>query len=153
MWGTDISDEGLAQGRMNAKRLGISNVNFRRGDMYGALPNRLAGSVDLITAHVPYVPAGELEDLPAEVKDFEPVFTLSDQSDDGLGLMNAAIYGSIEWLRPGGWLLLEMSDDLEAKVSDMCTDAGLTDVVVSDDEDGLSIVIEARFPVRRGASR
>ena len=153
VWGTDISDEGLTQGRMNAKRLGISNVSFRRGDMYGALPKKLAGNVDLITAHVPYVPAGELEDLPAEVKDFEPVFTLSDQSDDGLGLMNAAIYGSTEWLRPGGWLLLEMSDDLEAKVSDMCADAGLTDVVVSDDEDGLSIVIEARFPVRRGASR
>jgi release factor glutamine methyltransferase len=145
VWGTDISEEGLIQGRRNAKRLGIPNVNFRRGDMYGALPNDLAGRVNLITGHVPYVPPDELDDLPSEVREFEPIFTLSDASADGLGLMREAVYRSVEWLRPGGWLLLEMSDDLEGKVTDMCLDAGFEDIVVSDDEDGLSIVVEARF--------
>ncbi|MGH2694675.1 MAG: N5-glutamine methyltransferase family protein, partial [Actinomycetota bacterium] len=48
VWGTDISTEGLEQARANARRLGLGNVHFRRGDMYGALPNRLAGRMDLI---------------------------------------------------------------------------------------------------------
>jgi release factor glutamine methyltransferase len=153
VWGADISEEGLEQGRKNARRLGIKNVSFRRGDLYGALPRTLLGKADLITAHVPYVPVDELDDLPSEVREHEPIFTLSDQSHDGLDLMRAAIYGSVDWLAPGGWLLLEMSDDLEDKISDMCADAGFRNIVVSEDDDELSIVVEARFPGKQKASR
>lgn len=153
VWGTDIQAEGLDQGRANARRLGIGNVSFRRGDMFGALPSRLQGTVDVITAHVPYVPHGELDDLPSEVKDYEPVFTLTDHSDDGLGLMWHAIEGAPRWLKPGGWLLLEMSEDMAGKVKKMCRTAGLTDFNVATDDDDLSIVVEARMPARRKASR
>jgi len=153
VWGTDIQAEGLDQGRENARRLGIHNVSFRRGDMYGALPSRLKGTVDVITAHVPYVPSAELDDLPSEVKDYEPVFTLTDHSDDGLGLMWHAIEGAPELLKPGGWLLLEMSDDLAGKVKKMCRAVGLGDFNVATDDDGLSIVVEARLPASRRAAR
>jgi release factor glutamine methyltransferase len=153
VWGTDIQDEGLEQGRENARRLGIRNVSFRQGDMYGALPVRLEGTVDVITAHVPYVPSAELDDLPTEVKDFEPVFTLTDHSDDGLGLMLHAIEGAPRLLKPGGWLLLEMSDDLTGKVKKMCRAAGLTDFHVASDDDDLSVVVEARLPASGRAAR
>lgn len=146
VWGTDIQAEGLDQGRQNARRLGIRNVSFRQGDMYGALPARLKGTVDVVTAHVPYVPSGELEDLPTEVKDFEPVSTLTDHSDDGLGLMRHAVEGAPGWLKPGGWLMLEMSDDLAGKVKKMCRQAGLTEFNIASDADGLSVVVEARMP-------
>jgi release factor glutamine methyltransferase len=146
VWGTDISDEGLRQARMNAKRLGIDNVFFKRGDMYGSLPKALKENVDLIAGHVPYVPPEEIEDLPAEVKEFEPLFTLTDLSDDGLGLMRHAVEGAPQWLKPGGWLLLEMSDDLVGKVRRMCKRAGLEDHGVASDDDGLSVVVEARKP-------
>lgn len=146
VWGTDIQDEGLRFGRENAKLLGIKNVRFKRGDMYGSLPRRLEGKVDVITGHVPYVPPEEVDDLPAEVKDFEPIFTLSDLSIDGLGLMRAAVSEAPHWLKPGGWLLLEMSDDLVKKVSKMCAKAGLEDISVADDDDDLSVVVEARKP-------
>lgn len=153
VWGTDIQAAGLDQGRANARRLGIRNVSFRRGDMYGALPSRLRGTVDVITAHVPYVPPNELEDLPSEVKDYEPVSTLTDHSDDGLGLMWHAIEGAPRLLKPGGWLLLEMSDDLAGKVKKMCRTAGLTDFNMATDDDDLSVVVEARMPARRKAPR
>lgn len=144
VWGTDISKEGLDQGRRNARRLGVVNVTFRRGDMYGALPKRLAGTVDLITGHVPYVPPGELDDLPSEVREHEPVYMLSDLSDDGLGLIRHAIFGAPHWLKPGGWLLLEISEDLGRKLQRMCAQAGLEDIGIASDEDRLSIVVEAR---------
>ena len=145
VWALDIQREGLDQGRANAKRLGISNLRFRTGDMYEPLPHRLRGKVDLITAHVPYVPPHELDDLPAEVREHEPIFTLTDHSDDGLGLMRRAVAEGSEWLKPGGWLLLEMSDDLVSKAKRMCRSAGFEDARVASDDDDLSVVVEARL--------
>jgi release factor glutamine methyltransferase len=153
VWGLDISTEGLAQGRENAKRHGLDNVHFKKSDMYDALPARLRWNVDLVTGHVPYVPLDEVEDLPAEVREFEPIYTLTDESFDGLGLMRRAVGESIEWLKPGGWLLLELSHDLPGKVRKLAKKAGLEDHGAARDEDDLSVVVEARKPDARKASR
>lgn len=153
VWGTDIQEEGLRLGRENARKLGIKNVNLKQGDMYGALPLDLQGKVDVITGHAPYVPIGELDDLPSEVKDHEPVFTLTDHSEDGLGLIKQAIKGSVELLKPGGWLLLEMSDDTAAMVKRFVRKVGLEDFHVASDEDDLSVVVEARMPGPKKAAR
>lgn len=146
VWGTDILDEGLAQGRANARRLDIGNVKLSQGDMYKGLPESLRGKVDLITGHVPYVPPDEVDDLPAEVKEYEPMLTLTDDSVDGLVLMRRAIAEAPEWLKPGGWLLLEVSDDLPPKLRKLARKAGLEDEGVATDDDDLSVVIEARKP-------
>ena len=146
VWGTDIAKDGLAQGRENARLLNLDNVSFKAGDMYGGLPARLRGKVDVVTGHVPYVPLDEIEDLPAEVKEHEPLYTLTDQSDDGLGLIRRAIFEAPEWLKPGGWLLLEVSDDLGPRLRKMARKAGFEDRGTASDEDGLSIVVEAQKP-------
>lgn len=146
--GTDISDEGLRQGRRNKRELGLANVRFLRGDMYGGLPQQLHGTVDLITAHVPYIPVDEVDDLPTEVIEYEPVSTLTDQSLDGFDLMSRAIDESTEWLRPGGWLLLEMSEDFAPRARRLCRKAGLEDKGTATDDDRLSVIVEARQ--RRG---
>ena len=144
VFAVDIDGGALDQGRDNARRLDIDNVSFRRGDLYKPLPQSVRGSIDLITAHVPYVPHGELDDLPAEVKDYEPLHTLTDQSVDGLDLMRATVAEAPEWLGPRGWLLLEMSDDMASKAQRLCRRAGLVDVRVAHDVDKLSVVVEAR---------
>ena len=146
VWALDIDEEALRHGRKNARRLGISNVTCKTSDMYGALPQRLSGAVDLITGHVPYIPADELDDLPAEVREHEPVHTLSDEGD-GLHLMKRAIDEAVAWLQPGGWLLLEMSEDFAPKARKLIRGARLRDEDVATDEDGLSVVVEARKPV------
>lgn len=143
-WALDISKEALDQGRQNARRLGISNITFKPGDMYEPLPEALRGGIDLITGHVPYVPRGELDDLPTEVRGYEPVYTLTDESDDGLSLVRRAVAESVGWLKPGGWLLLEMSDDITDQTRDFVRAAGLSDEGVASDDDGLSVVVEAR---------
>lgn len=145
VWATDIDKSGLAQGRKNARRLGVGNVTFRAGDLFGALPRSLAGNLDLITAHIPYVPPDELDDLPTEVRGYEPVHTLTDHSDDGLGLMRRAVREAPDWLRRGGWLLLEMSDDIAPEIEGLCLDVGFVDVGTISDDDGLSVVVEGRL--------
>ncbi len=146
VWGTDIAPDMIKLGRSNARELELDNVRFKVGDMYGLLPPALEGRVDVVTGHIPYVPKEELDDLPAEVREFEPISTLSDETADGLFLMRMGINGATRWLKPGGWLLLEISDDLEKKVRRMCMKAGLEDHGAASDEDDLSIVVEARKP-------
>lgn len=146
VYGADIDAGGLAQGRANAKEMGLTNVHFAKGDMYAPLPKKLKGRVDLITGHVPYVPHGELEDLPTEVREHEPIYTLTDLSDDGMYLMRRAVAEAPEWLKPGGWLMLELAEDIAKKVERLCKKAGFVDVKSGTDADRLSWVVEGRLP-------
>lgn len=143
VWALDISEEGLRQGRNNARRLGVENIHFGAGDLYDPLPNRFHGIVDLIFAHVPYIPAGEVDDLPDEVKAFEPIDTLTDSSQDGTWLMRRVVEEGSPLLKDGGWMLLEMSDDMVPKAKRIYKRAGFREVAIASDEDDLSIVIEA----------
>lgn len=146
VWGADIDRAMLDVGRANARRLHIRNIRLRRSDLYGGLPKRLRGAIDVITGHIPYVPRDEIDDLPSEVREFEPLSSLTDDSEDGLGLMRRAVEEAPLWLRPGGWLLLEISHDLESKMRRMCRKAGLEDHGIGRDADDLSLVVEARKP-------
>lgn len=143
VWALDISVEGLRQGRNNARRLGVDNIHFGAGDLYDPLPNKFHGEVDLIFAHVPYVPAGEIDDLPDEVKAFEPLDTLTDSSHDGTWLMRRVVEEGRPLLKDGGWMLLEMSDDMVSKAKRIYKKAGFREVAVASDEDELSMVLEA----------
>jgi release factor glutamine methyltransferase len=111
VYGTDISADAIDQARANARRLGLRNVTFRRGDVLGGLPRALRGAVDVITSHPPYVPSGEVGLLPDEVSQYEPEHTLTDGSDDGLAIVRSLVEQAPDWLRPGGWLLVELSPD------------------------------------------
>jgi release factor glutamine methyltransferase len=116
VYGTDISTEALRQARANARDLGLRNVTFLRSDMLASLPPRIRGKVDVITAHAPYVPKGEVADLPLEVRGFEPEDTLTDHSEHGMSLLTKIAEEAPEWLRPDGWVLLEVSPDFARAV-------------------------------------
>jgi release factor glutamine methyltransferase len=146
VWGADIDDVMLGVGRANARRLGIDNVRMQRSDLYAGLPKRLIGAIDVVTGHIPYVPPDEIDDLPSEVREFEPLSSLTDDSEDGLGLMRRAVADAPRWLKPGGWLLLEISHDLESQMRRLCRKAGLEDHGIGRDADDLSLVVEARKP-------
>ena len=65
--GTDVSAEAVTLARANARRLGL-RARFVTGDLFGGLPRKLAGTVDVVTLHPPYVPMRELKDLPEEIR-------------------------------------------------------------------------------------
>jgi release factor glutamine methyltransferase len=127
VYGADLSEDAVKLARKNAKGLGLK-ATFRAGDMFDGLPKRIAGTVDVITLHPPYVPRAEVKDLPDEVRKWEPKHTLNDGSDDGLGLVVRAADESERWLRPGGWLLIEVSPDRTKEVRRVMRDAGLREI-------------------------
>jgi release factor glutamine methyltransferase len=126
--GSDISQEAVRQARANARALGIGNASFHHGDLFGSLPRRLQGNVDVITLHPPYVPRREVTHLPLEVRGFEPEHTLTDFSPDGLGLLERTTAEAPKWLRPGGWLLVEVSPDRARSVRGLLIRSGYRDV-------------------------
>jgi len=146
VFGTDISAAAVRVARTNAGRLGL-RATFRVGDLFGALPGDLAARVDVVTLHPPYVPRGDLRDLPDEIRRFDPVHTLTDRSADGLGLVGRTAEEAPKWLRPGGWLLIEVSPDRARAVSTLMRRNGFEEVrSTADQEFKVTRVIVGRWP-------
>ena len=75
-----------------------------------------------------YVANGEIDDLPDEIRDWEPAHTLTDRSDDGLGLIRRAVGEAPTWLRGRGWLLMEVDPDRARDVMPIFRKGGFRDV-------------------------
>ena len=60
VYGTDLSEDAVKLARRNARRLRLK-VRFAAGDVFGGLPRTIAGSVDVITVHPPYVAMDEVD--------------------------------------------------------------------------------------------
>jgi release factor glutamine methyltransferase len=133
---TDIDPAAVACARENG-------VDARVGDLDGPLPTALLGTVDVLTAVVPYVPTDELHLLPRDVVAYEPRHAL-DGGDGGLRLLWATIERAPRWLRPGGWLLLELGGDQARAATGRLDAAGFDHVAVLRDDDGDDRGIEAR---------
>lgn len=133
VWLTDASTDALDVARANAAGLGraAANVRFSLGSWFEALPDSLRGHVDVIVSNPPYIAPGDPE-VQASVLEWEPAVALF-AADDGLADIAAIIAGAHGWLRPGGWLVLEIGHAQRDAVLRLLGDAGFVDFdVVAD---------------------
>lgn len=109
IFATDISDKALTIAQENARRLGVSDrIRFFKGDLFGPFEELdIRGHVDMIVSNPPYVPSSELETLQPEVRDFEPRTALV-AGPEGTEIHERIISAASEYLRRGGWLIMEM---------------------------------------------
>src|SRR5204863_75634 len=78
--------------------------------------------------HPPYVGTREIRYLPDEIQKFEPRVALTDGSPLGDRILGRVAEEAPEWLRPDGWLLVEVSPDRSRDVATTLRRAGLRDV-------------------------
>jgi release factor glutamine methyltransferase len=127
-----------------AVRCARSNLGERahiaRGDLYEALPARLAGRVDVVVANAPYVPSAELALMPPEARLHEPPAALSGGAD-GLEVLRGVISGACGWLAAGGALLVECGVSHAVEVADLMAAAGLRPGTVRWEEPSAIVVI------------
>ena len=57
--------------------------------------------------NAPYIPTNEMDTLMKEVRDYEPDLALTDH-EDGLTFYRHLADTAQKWVRPGGWLILEV---------------------------------------------
>ncbi len=112
-----------------------NGVTVYQGHLDRALPSELVSQVDVMTAVVPYVPDDALHLLPGDVVRFEPLAAL-DGGRDGLESVASVVGSSPSWLRPGGWLALEVGGDQVPPVTTMFEAAGYGALGVLEDADG-----------------
>jgi release factor glutamine methyltransferase len=141
VYGVDIAPAAVRLSRQNALRLGLANARFAAGDLLTPLPAGLRGEVDVITIHPPYVTRSQVSTLPREIRDYEPRESLTDRSTDGLGLVRRLTPQARQWLRPGGWLLVEVAPDLARGVSRVMLREGYRQVASKRDAIGATRVV------------
>jgi release factor glutamine methyltransferase len=122
-----------------------NGVDVLPGHLDRPLPADLVGRVDVLCGVLPYVPTGALGLLPRDVLAFEPRAAL-DGGPDGLAAVAAVVAGSRRWLRPGGWLLLEVGGDQVPAVTELFEASGHRSVDVLVDADGDRRAVVGRRP-------
>ena len=107
--GIDISWNALAVARQNAERHGVfGRFALARADRLSAFPQQPIFSA--IVSNPPYIPAEEIDRLPPEVRDYEPLSALV-AGDDGLSYIRTLVRDSAHFLQTNGYLIFEIGFD------------------------------------------
>jgi len=131
----DVDPAAVACARRN-----LGGHVVHQGDLYDALPSRLHGSVDVVVANAPYVPTNELRLLPRDVAEHEPVVAL-DGGVDGLDIQRRIALGAHAWLRHGGHLLVETSEEQAARSLEAMQVAGLVARLVTSTDESATVAV------------
>lgn len=137
---SDLSAEALKIAEENARRQGVT-VDFRQGDLF----EPVEGSFDLIVSNPPYIPTADIQGLMEEVRIYDPMMAL-DGREDGLYFYRRILQEGLKYLKPGGWLMVEIGSDQGKDVSELMERAGLSEISIVKDLAGLDRVVKGRKP-------
>lgn len=144
---SDVSAGAVALARANAQRAGV-DIEVVRGDLLAPMPADLRGTVDVLVSNPPYLATGELAALDPEVRDHDPVAALV-AGPTGHEVANRLLTEGTEWLRPGGWLLIEVDEQRAPETAARARAVGLVEVAVVSDLTGRDRIVRARHGPRR----
>jgi release factor glutamine methyltransferase len=141
--GLDRSEAALAVARHNARRHAVLHrVHFLQADLLKALKPNAAFA--LLVANLPYVPRAEWERLPREIKAFEPPGALLG-GEDGLDLIRPLIRQAQQYVKAGGWVLLEVGNQQAPQVAALVEKTRAYDRIETiKDFSGMERVVRAR---------
>lgn len=103
----DISEEALKIAKMNAEKHEISDIRFVVSDWFSEIMNE---KFDLIISNPPYVDRSKLSNEELFGIDMEPEIALYSEND-GTSDLEFIIKKSPDYLKDGGWLILEHGYD------------------------------------------
>ncbi|MCI0506722.1 MAG: peptide chain release factor N(5)-glutamine methyltransferase [Gammaproteobacteria bacterium] len=121
--GTDISAAALAIAEENRRHLNLVNVRFAAGRWFDPLKGL---RFDLVVSNPPYVGCNDPHLQEGDLR-FEPQQALS-AGPDGLEAIREIICDAVDYLIPGGWLILEHAFDQGDSVTTLFIENGFTRV-------------------------
>ena len=136
---TDISAAALEVARANAARQQLeTRIQFREADLLAGFE---ASSFDFIVTNPPYVGESEEDQVQLEVRKFEPrnaVFA----GPTGLEVIARLVPQAYAALKPGGWLVMEISGTIAEEVKRLLED--WSEVQIRLDLQSIPRVVRAR---------
>ena len=146
VWLTDYSTDAVDVARANAVGLGRAATNVRvcHGSWFDALPVDVRGDIDVVVSNPPYIANGDAE-VAESVLEYEPHTALF-AGDDGLDDVRTIARDAQDWLRSGGWLVMEIGYQQGDAVKALLEGFGYVDVTIGNDLTGRPRIAEARNP-------
>jgi release factor glutamine methyltransferase len=146
MWLTDYSTDAVDVARANAIGLGrvAANVRVVHGSWFDALPVDVRGEIDVVVSNPPYIANGDPE-VAESVLEYEPHTALF-AGDDGLDDVRTIARDARNWLRSGGWLVMEIGYRQGDAVKALLEGFGYADVAIANDLTGRPRIAEGRNP-------
>lgn len=140
----DISRDALDVARLNAQRLGVEmRIEFIESDLLECL----TVPFDVLVANLPYIPRARFDELPREIRAFEPRVAL-DGGEDGLGVLRRLIAQLPTHAARGAIALLEISEEQgSAALEAVYRALPRTFAVVHRDLELLDRVVEIRWDI------
>ena len=136
VWMTDSSVAALDVARANAAGIGRSAANVRvaHGDWFAALPQERRGQLAVVVSNPPYV-ADDDPELEPIVREWEPEAALFGGTD-GLDAIRLLVADARGWLRPGGWLVIEIGSSHGDRVTELLGAGGYDEIEIIKDLGG-----------------
>ncbi len=136
IWLTDASVDALDVARANMVGIGraAANVRVAHGSWWNALPQDIAGLIDIAICNPPYIAHADSEVAP-DVHMYEPHAALY-AHDNGLADLRTVIEGASTWLKKSGWLVLEIGYQQGADVLAMMSASGFVGSEIKQDLSG-----------------
>lgn len=119
---TDVSCDALDVARANAATY-AANVEFVPGSLLPGAAELGDRPLALVVSNPPYVSFGEIHELPASVRDWEPAIALLSERD-GLALTARLVRQAARWLEPDGLLALEVDARRASLVAELASSDG-----------------------------
>lgn len=144
---TDASPAALNVARTNAERHGVRDrIEFLEGDLLAPLAERgLEGAVDVLASNPPYVNEESRELLQSEVCDWEPHEALFGGAD-GLAFYRRLLADGLKYLKPGGYLVVEIGYGQLDSITDVAGRSSWKLVDVTPDLQGIPRTLILRTP-------
>ncbi len=141
---TEVSPAAARWATDNQRAAGLE-VQLHEGDLFGPLPPALRGAVDVVVSNPPYVDERERSSLPRDVVGHEPEVALF-APGVGTSVIERITAEAPEWLRNGGWLVVEIGETQGDAVRELLVARGFTDVGIAPDLTGRDRIAEGRWP-------
>lgn len=140
--GFDISPQALEIAERNAATHRVlDRLEVKISNVFETLRNE---KFDLIVSNPPYIPNRDIENLQAEVRDFEPLAALTD-GKDGLSIIEKIVIEAPKFLNEDGFLLLEIGFGQADKVRSMFNAEIWRDVDILPDLQGIPRTVKAQI--------
>jgi release factor glutamine methyltransferase len=139
----DLSPAALEVAKSNAAEHGVAErIAFVEGDLLSSLPSD--ATFDFIVSNPPYVSEAEYAELARDVREHEPRLALV-SGVRGTEIIERLVTQAAEKLKPGGWLIVEISPMIEAAVREIVEKVPRLELGATvKDLAGLARVVQAR---------